>query len=199
MQIIAHRKNTITELLSTSTDFGVEIDIRSSGKDLIIHHDPFCEGESLKAWLSCYNHKTLILNVKEEGLEEDVLALIQRFGIQSYFFLDQSFPFIVKSIRNGIRQCAVRLSEYESIESVLSLRGLIEWVWLDCFSGQPPSSELIKTSQEAGFKVCLVSPELQGYEKSVIEIFKYEYWGKNIRPNAVCTKFPNLWQESHQT
>ena len=194
MQIITHRKNTIADLLSTPTEFGVEVDIRSSGKELIIHHDPFCVGESLHEWLSCYKHKTLILNVKEEGLETAVLKLIDRFGIQSYFFLDQSFPFIVKSIRNGIRQCAIRLSEYESIESVLKMRGQVDWVWLDCFTGAPPPSNLVTLSQENGFRVCLVSPELQGYDKSLIESFKFQYRTENIQLDAVCTKFPDLWQ-----
>jgi hypothetical protein len=194
MQIITHRKNTIADLLSTRTEFGVEVDIRSSGKELIVNHDPFCGGESFHEWLSYYKHKTLILNVKEEGLETAVLELIDLFGIQSYFFLDQSFPFIVKSISKGIRQCAIRLSEYESIESVLKMRGQVDWVWLDCFTGAPPPSELVSLSQKNGFRVCLVSPELQGYDKSFIDSFKLQYRAENIQLDAVCTKFPDLWQ-----
>ena len=69
MQIIAHRKNTIAELCETPSHFGVEVDIRSWCDGLTIHHDPFVQGEDFKEWLKHYQHQTLILNVKEEGLE----------------------------------------------------------------------------------------------------------------------------------
>ena len=64
MQIIAHRINTKKMLEKTSIDFGVEVDIRSDGKNLIIHHDPMTQGEYFKDWILAYNHGTLILNVK---------------------------------------------------------------------------------------------------------------------------------------
>jgi len=67
--IIAHRRNTLNQLLASPTKYGIEVDIRSAGDRLIIHHDPFVSGEDFEAWISAYDHGTLILNVKEEGLE----------------------------------------------------------------------------------------------------------------------------------
>ena len=66
MKLIAHRRNTIAELLATDPKYGIEIDIRSQGERLIIHHDPFVEGNSFDEWIKVYQHGTLILNVKEE-------------------------------------------------------------------------------------------------------------------------------------
>ena len=66
MNIIAHRRNTIKELSQTPSKMGVEVDIRSLGNKLIIHHDPFVPGEDFEQWLDSYKHGTLILNVKEE-------------------------------------------------------------------------------------------------------------------------------------
>lgn len=194
MQIIAHRKNTIDDLVETPKEFGIEVDIRSTSTELIINHDPLSKGISFKEWLKYFDHQTLILNVKEEGLEDPLLTLMAEFNIQNYFFLDQSFPFLVKSYKRGIRNCAVRVSEYESIETVLNLKGNIDWVWLDCFNGVPLPSKIIAICQEAGFKVCLVSPELQGYKTGNIEKFKTEYQQSNIQIDAVCTKFPYLWK-----
>ena len=46
----------------------VQVDIRSKGSQLIIHHDPFSDGEDFEEWINHYKHDTLILNVKEEVL-----------------------------------------------------------------------------------------------------------------------------------
>ena len=81
MQIISHRINTSTLLKKTPKFFGIEVDIRSNENKLIIHHDPFEKGEDFEEWLKCFNHKTLILNVKEEGLEERLLILMDKYMI----------------------------------------------------------------------------------------------------------------------
>ena len=48
MKLIAHRRNTIAQLQATDPKYGVEVDIRSEGPRLIIHHDPFVAGESFE-------------------------------------------------------------------------------------------------------------------------------------------------------
>ena len=65
MNLISHRRNTLAELIATPRQYGVEVDIRSRGEQLIIHHDPFVAGEPFDAWIAAYQHCTLILNVKE--------------------------------------------------------------------------------------------------------------------------------------
>ena len=69
MLFIKHRCNTISQLRDISKDYGLEIDLRSYKKDLILNHEPFEKGILFRDWLKFYNHKFLILNVKEEGLE----------------------------------------------------------------------------------------------------------------------------------
>ena len=68
MLIIHHRRNTVKLIKETPKEFGIEIDIRSDKNELIVHHDPYTNGIQLKELLKYYNHKLLILNVKEEGL-----------------------------------------------------------------------------------------------------------------------------------
>ena len=67
MEIIAHRRNKIKELLETPRRFGIEVDIRSNGQKLIISHDPFANFTDFEEWISFYNHGTLILNVKRKA------------------------------------------------------------------------------------------------------------------------------------
>lgn len=195
MNIIAHRRNTIVELEQTPTCYGVEVDIRSCGDRLIIHHDPYVPGEDFIRWLAAYRHGTLILNVKEEGLESRLIALMQQFGIADFFFLDQSFPFLVKWSQNGERRCAVRVSEFESLETALALSGKVDWVWVDCFSRFPLSANDAARLKNAGFRLCLVSPELQGREpEKEIPALRALLAARNIAANAVCTKRPDLWE-----
>lgn len=196
MKLISHRRNSLVQLNETPPKYGVEVDIRSHGDKLIIHHDPFVDGESLEAWLAAYRHGTLILNVKEEGLEARLIELMQRAGIEDYFFLDQSFPFLVKYSRLGVHRCAVRVSEFESIQTALTLAGKVDWIWVDCFTQFPLSHDDARKLQEAGFKLCLVSPELQGRdaETEIAQLVQMLH-ERNIRAEAVCTKRPDLWEK----
>lgn len=195
MKLIAHRKNTLADLRSSPSRYGVEVDIRSYANDLVIHHDPFVKGESFEAWLDEYRHGTLILNIKEEGLESRLIDLMQAHKISDYFFLDQSFPFLVKWSRLEERRCAVRVSEYESIETAMALAGKVDWVWVDCFTRFPLQHEDAVRLQSAGFKLCLVSPELQGRDATTgIPQLHSLLTQRKIRADAVCTKQPALWE-----
>jgi len=194
MNIILHRINTIELLNETPVNFGVEIDIRSNSKDLILHHDPFTDGELFVDWLKFFNHGTLILNVKEEGLEQEILKLMKKNKIENYFFLDQSFPFLRKTANEGESRCAVRVSEYEDINTALALKGMVDWVWVDCFSIFPLDKNDFNTLKSAGFNLCFVSPELQGYtDKMYVEQFRNNIDLLEIKGDSVCTKYPDLW------
>jgi len=196
MKLIAHRKNTLNELLACPPKYGVEVDIRSYGNKLIMHHDPFIEGESFETWITAYRHGTLILNIKEEGLEARLIELMKMSGVEDYFFLDQSFPFLVKWSKAGEHRCAVRVSEFESVETALSLAGMVEWVWVDCFTHFPLSRGDAKLLKDARLKLCLVSPELQGRDaESEIQEFAALLRDRSIKADAVCTKRPDLWEK----
>ncbi len=196
MHKILHRVNTKQDLLTTPIGFGVEIDIRSNGDQLYLCHDPFSSGDSLEEWLELYNHGTLILNVKEEGLEDRLIELMQKFSIDDYFFLDQSFPFLIKSASKGENKCAVRVSEFENIETAMKLSGKIDWVWVDCFTRFPLTAKDAKRLQiDGGFKLCFVSPELQGrMDIDQIKEYRDRIMSLGIRGDAVCTKHPELWE-----
>lgn len=194
MIIIRHRRNTHDELAEVSTEHGVEIDIRSQGDSLVLHHEPYEAGTLFEDWLENYRHGTLILNTKEEGLEERVLALMSKYGIEDFFFLDQSFPFLIKTARTGESRCAVRVSEFETIDTALSLAGKVQWVWVDCFTRFPLNRNSASLLKENGFKLCIVSPELQGrMEISDMNEIVAAMTGAGVVPDAVCTKFPERW------
>ena len=66
MIIIKHRVNNSKVLRRLNNNYGVEIDLRSKNKSIYLHHDPYIKGELFSKWIKYYNHKLLVLNVKEE-------------------------------------------------------------------------------------------------------------------------------------
>ena len=193
---ILHRINTKKYLLDTPIEYGVEVDIRSNKDKLIVSHDPFILGEDFIDWISAYKHKILILNVKEEGLEEKLISIMFDLGINNFFFLDQSFPFLLKTSRRGESRSAVRVSEFEDIHTAMNLAGTVDWVWVDCFSCFPLRKKEADILQKEGkFRLCFVSPELQNREnKEGIINFRKKIEKERIIGDAVCTKYPNLWE-----
>lgn len=195
MILVRHRVNTAEALLDTPRELGVEIDVRSHWDGLYLHHDPFVVGEDFGRWLEGYAHRLLIVNVKEEGLEERACALLASYGVEDFFFLDQSFPFLRRTALAGEPRCAVRYSEHESVDTALSLAGRVQWVWVDCFSRTPLDRLTAHRLREAGFRVCLASPELQGRgAPAAIDALRRQLDDEGVVPDAVCTKDPDRWR-----
>jgi len=192
MLYIQHRVNTIEQLQQTPAHYGVELDLRDRGDRLVLQHDPFKDGQDFEEYLRHYGHGLMILNVKSERIEHRVLEFVRTAGIPDYFFLDCSFPMIRTLVALGEHRIAIRFSEHEPIESALALAGQVDWVWVDCFTRMPLddcSYGLLKQH----FKLCAVSPELQGRDVATIAAYR-EQLGR-YPMDAVCTKRPDLWQQ----
>ena len=193
MIIIEHRRNSVSELKRVPRDNGVEIDIRSDSDGLYLAHDPFVRGERLEHWLHFFDHRMLVLNVKEEGLEASCESLLAESDVHDYFFLDQSAPFLINRGLAGKRDGACRVSDFES-PAIPALR-LSEWAWMDSFLGGDLDLQTIRDIQRQGLRVCLVSPELHS-PKRLAEAQRLAAVVKasRLRPDAVCTKEAALWK-----
>ena len=195
MIIICHRVNALHKLIKTNEEYGIEVDLRSLGNRIIIHHDPFSKGIFFNDWIKKFKHKYLILNVKEEGLEMKILNILKKNKKKNFFFLDQSFPFLIKLSKKLKKKSAVRVSEFESFKTILSVKNKVNWVWVDFFSKYPLSSSEFKKLKNLKLKLCYVSPELQGYSKNITEKFIKYIKKKKLIPDAVCTKYPMIWKK----
>ena len=125
-------------------------------------HDPFKKGLSFDKFLAFYKHKFIIINVKSEGIEERIFKILKKKKIKNYFFLDSSFPFLVKFSKILTKNFAVRVSDLESYETSFNLRKKVKWIWLDCFREFQISSKLLKKMKKLNYKICIVSPSLHG-------------------------------------
>jgi len=195
MRYIQHRVNLASNLKLVPNNFGVEIDLRSSHGEIILSHDPNSEGELFQDWLESYEHDILVLNVKEDGLESIILNLLTKNNIKEYFFLDQPFPTLLKSLRSKMK-VAVRVSEFERVNWAFDENP--EWLWLDSFSGDwDYLKEMIPERNPSDIKRCLVSPELHGRDPfTEIPKILNSLRRLQIMPEAVCTKHIDLWKKS---
>lgn len=204
MIFIQHRVNTVKDLKTVPLSYGIEIDVRYHENELVLHHDPFNhhngKAETLENLLDSWqNHGPIILNLKTEGIEEQCIHLMAKFKIKEWFFLDMSMPFIVKysfhkNIKNFNRNnLAVRFSEFEPLEYAIAFQDRVAWIWVDCFNNFALDNLSYQKIKNANFKICLVSPELQGHSLGRIKEFKDIIGSMTI--DAICTKRPDLWKK----
>ena len=196
MEYIAHRINTVEELRKLDRKYGVELDLRDNLEGRIyISHNPFEPGEDFEEYLKEYHHGTMILNIKSERIEYKVLELVGRYDVKSYFFLDSSFPMIKLLCDMGERNIALRFSELEGLDTIRNMAGKADWVWVDCFTRLPIDRESYQELKQLGYKLCLVSSELEGQPEK-IEQYRDFLAEEGIVMDAVCTKVYNInkWQ-----
>jgi hypothetical protein len=195
MKIYSHRVNTISVLEKIDPAYGVEIDLRSKNGSLILAHDPFVEGELFSEWLKYWRGQSLILNVKEDALENSILGQLSQYGVSDFFFLDQSYPSIRRTINMGVTKVATRVSDFEDLET--ALKSGSDWVWLDSFSGDwEYLKEAVPALSKNGQSTCLVSPELQRVDSAPELKTLQEMIEKNsLEITSVCTKVPRNWEK----
>ncbi len=194
MEIIVHRVNSTNKLKKIPKTFGAEIDLRTYKSKIILNHEPFQSGDTLDDFLKNYNHGTLILNIKEDGIEDEVIKKVNKAKIKSFFLLDVEFPYIFKCLKNNQKNIAIRFSEKEPIEISKLLEKKFKWLWIDTVTKLPLNKKNLRVIKK--FKSCIVCPERWGRPH---EINKYKKKMKNLKfkPNAVMTslKYAYVWLE----
>jgi hypothetical protein len=192
MLLIEHRVNTLAHLARVPEERGIEVDVRDYEGELRLAHDPLESGERLEDLLAACRNALVIFNVKCDGLEGRITALAGQHGIENYFFLDVANPTLVGLARRGERRAAVRFSEYEPIEFALAFAGRVDWVWVDCFTRLPLEPESYARLRDlGGFKLCLVSPELQRHPRDWIADFRARL--REMPVDAVCSDYCEDW------
>lgn len=188
LEFIAHRINTVKELVSLNEKYGAEVDLRDDLNGRIyIQHNPFEDGENFSEYIKNYKHGTLVLNIKSERIEYNILELLKKYNVSDYFFLDCSFPMINLLSGQEEKNIALRVSEFEGIDTAENMSGRIRWIWVDCFTKFPLSYNQWERLKHLGYKVCFVSPELQGRPDD-IEQYANQIKNAGIEFDAICTK-----------
>lgn len=193
MEIILHKVNTLKELEQTPKIYGTEIDVRAFKNKLILNHDPYRNGDLLEKYLKKYKHGTLIVNIKESGIELDVIKLLKKYNINDYFLLDIEFPFVLKAIKLKNKNISIRLSKLETVKNLNDFKNKVKWIWIDTYFSYLPKKKFFTNLK--GYKVCIVCPERWG-KPSLIKRFKKYIEKNNIKIDAVMAnkKYLKLWE-----
>ena len=193
---IQHRVNSLKKLKNIHHNFGVEVDVRSINKKLILNHEPFLKALSLDTFLKKFNHKFLILNVKEEGIENLILNCVKKNRIKNYFLLDVTFPKIFQFIKNKKKNnFCLRISKFEKLNQLNFFNKKIEWIWVDTFDNKIPLNINDLEVYSKKFKLCLVSPELVKTNNiSITKFIKINKYKLNFF-SAVCSKNMKTWEK----
>ncbi|MBL4694342.1 hypothetical protein JKY72_03145 [Candidatus Gracilibacteria bacterium] len=186
---VVHRVNRIDELKKIPEEFGVEVDLRAENGRIILNHEAFEGGDDFEEYMGFYKHSLLVLNIKESGIEDKVIEIVKKNGVENYFLLDVEFPYIFRSAQEGFRNIALRYSEKEPIENVKVFEDKFDWIWIDTNTKLPLDSEIVSVLQK--YKTCLVCPERWGRPE---DIHQYKELMKklNFQPTAVMTAFDCL-------
>ena len=190
MIFVAHKVNSSSILNSLPENCGVEIDLRMGPNNkIVLSHDTAKDKtEDLDQYLDTLTKPFLIANIKESGIEEDVIKKISDKNID-FFLLDVEIPFIVKNYKKYKKYLSIRYSEFEDINTVLNFKNMVDWVWVDTFYNLPKLDKNLNL-----FKKCLVSPDRWNREDD-IEKYKKYIASKNFKFDAVMAdlKYFNDW------
>ena len=193
MIVSCHRINNIKELKRIPQNYGVEIDLNLFGNKLCLSHDPGKNGELFYKFLKYYNHRFIIINVKSEGLERRIFKLIKKFKIKNFFFLDSSFPFIYRLSKSLTKNFAIRISDFENINTAFNMKKKVNWIWLDCFKNYKITINQLRKLKKNNFKICLVSPDLHGRKfRNIDKQFLIKLKKNKISIDMICIKYKNL-------
>ena len=176
--------------------FGIETDIRDRDSNLVVSHDPSKSHNTLllEDILDLYSNKyfesgLIGLNIKSDGISNDVNDLLNRYGIINYFTFDMSIPEMLRYKDAGLRYLT-RLSEYETEPIMLDSA---EGIWLDAFKTEWYDEKYIIRLLGITEKVCIVSSELHGRDyKRQWSLLKKLNNHNNI---ILCTDKPNEAKE----
>lgn len=193
VEIFAHRgwwlsedeKNTkIAFERAFNNGFGVETDLRDIKGEIVISHNMPQGGEmKFEELLELLDGRdlTLALNIKADGMADEIKRLLDKYKVSNYFTFDMSIPEMVYQHKTGLK-VFTGLSDIIP-EPIMSDKAA--GIWLDSFNSDWFGEQEIKNILNQRKKVCIVSPDLHKREyKSVWE--KY----RNVKGIMLCTDYP---------
>ena len=198
IEVIAHRgwwkaeneKNTKTAFeRAFDCGFGVETDLRDIKGEIVISHNmPQGNEMSFEDLLKLLDGRalTLALNIKADGMADEIKRLLEKYKVLKYFTFDMSIPEMVYQHKTG-------LNVFTGLSDIVPepiMYKQAKGVWLDCFNSDWFGELEIQNILNQDKKVCIVSPDLHKREyKSVWK--KY----KNMNGIMLCTDYPQEAEE----
>ncbi len=171
--------------------FGVETDIRDHNGVLVIAHDvptgpkqvTFDEVLQLYKFHDCPG--AFAINVKAAGLHNLAASALMSARVPNGFVFDMSVPDALGYLHAGL--CT--FTRHSEIEPYPAFYERANGVWVDCFTEDWITANVVAEHRAAGKQVALVSPELHGRAHKEV----WADWAMFLRDPDVmlCTDFPD--------
>jgi hypothetical protein len=192
--IFLHRQNTADNI----TD--CEIDVRSSPSGLILNHDRLDFSKDyllLRDFAKMYSNKTVICNVKESGIEEEIYDIMMENNVD-FYLLDSQIPDIIRlsKIPKFKGRFIIRVSDVEMYSSELINLAKPKYIWADWtkFNDFNVNDYLnFINTLNTNIELIVVSPEL--YSKDYENIIELIASSLEITSMSVCTKRIDIWRK----
>jgi len=200
IEIICHRglwevpeeQNTYSAFQEAfANGFGVELDVRDEGSEIVVSHDMANSKNKtllenvfeLYRSIGCERCR-LALNIKADGLSEEIDKLIRDYSVLNYFTFDMSIPELIRYKLVGMNYFS-RRSEFEP---ATILEDGAAGIWLDSFDSDWYLNSNLKDIASTGKEICIVSSELHRREhwKQWAAIRNFEYKSGTM----LCTDKP---------
>ncbi|MFN3234206.1 MAG: phosphodiesterase [Gammaproteobacteria bacterium] len=181
MEIISHRglwkesseKNTAAAFhRSFEQGFGTETDLRDHSGHIVISHD-MAKGKEMKLseFLDLANEftnkdkrMTLALNIKSDGLVNDIVKILANYPNLDCFVFDMSIPDMRSYLKSNV-PVFTRLSD---VETTAIYDEQTDGIWLDNFGETLWFDGDYLKELLARKKVCIVSSELHGFSPDIL-------------------------------
>lgn len=194
VQYIAHRQNKLKNLkhLTKLSFSGIELDLRSSLKEIIIHHDPFKKGIVFFKKINILKDLFLLIDIKSAGIGLSVIKFLLKRKLK-FLILNLSQPELIEMINKGYgKNLFLRYSFYEKIDFSQKKMNKVKWIWVDFFDHYKMSLKDYKYLKKLNKKICIASPELVGASRKTIKDYIH-YLNKNkIQIDMLCVKQENI-------
>lgn len=169
MQVLSHRglwydfkkesNKRIAFERSFDKNLGTETDLRDICGRIVISHDmPNGDEMSFSDLMEIMNGRNLplALNIKADGMIDEIIRILSFYNHTNYFTFDMSIPDMVVQINKGA-------SVFTGCSDILPRPALLEkatGIWLDSFYSDWFEENTVSEFLAQGKKVCVVSSDL---------------------------------------
>tara|TARA_Y100000590_G_C15518248_1_gene938266 strand:+ start:331 stop:945 length:615 start_codon:yes stop_codon:yes gene_type:complete len=199
---IAHRQNRQKNLLDIKKYFfnGLEIDLRSDSKKIIINHDPFKYGMDFVKHIKLFKNYFLIIDIKSTGIAKKISKILIKKKIK-FLLLNLISQEFLEMIKLGYsKNLFLRFSSFENFNLKDKIFKNIQWIWFDFFNDRFITKKQYNYIKSYKKKICITSPDL--LDKGPIIIIKLiKHLNRNkIKIDMVCVKKKNIkiWKKYYK-
>ena len=199
---IAHRQNNLKKISQkqNSNFNGIEIDVRTSSKDIVINHDPFKKSLIFNKNLKILKNFFLIIDVKSSGICHKIYKTLKK-NHKKFLFLNLIQSEFVDMVQAGCgKSLMIRFSSYENFNLKNNNFKQVRWVWFDFFDKHFISLREYLYLKRFNKKICLTSPDLLGFKDSLLKKFINHLNKNKIKVDMICAKKKkiNIWKKFYK-